>query len=100
MDQKTIEIRGREAYTEKYGFNDANEFVFRMEKGLSKKVVEDISKLKNEPEWMTKFRHRALDIFYRKPMPGFGGDLSKLNFDEIYYYIKPSDGKGRTWDAV
>ena len=100
MNQKTIDIRGREAYTEKYGFNDANEFVFRMEKGLSKKVVEDISKLKNEPEWMTKFRLRALDIFYRKPMPGFGGDLSKLNFDEIYYYIKPSDGKGRTWDDV
>jgi Fe-S cluster assembly protein SufB len=100
MNQKTIDIRGREAYTEKYGFNDANQFVFRMEKGLSKKVVEDISKLKNEPEWMTKFRLHALDLFYRKPMPGFGGDLSKLNFDEIYYYIKPSDGKGRTWDDV
>jgi Fe-S cluster assembly protein SufB len=100
MNQKTIDIRGREAYREKYGFNDANQFVFRMEKGLSKKVVEDISKLKNEPEWMTKFRLHALDLFYRKPMPGFGGDLSKLNFDEIYYYIKPSDGKGRTWDDV
>jgi Fe-S cluster assembly protein SufB len=100
MNQKSIDIRGRDAYTEKYGFNDANQFVFRMEKGLSKKVVEEISKLKNEPEWMTKFRLHALEIFYRKPMPGFGGDLSKLNFDEIYYYIKPSDGKGRTWEDV
>ncbi len=100
MNQKTIDIRGKEAYKEKYGFNDANQFVFRMEKGLSLKVVEDISKLKGEPEWMTKLRVRALEIFYKKPMPGWGGNLSELNFDEIYYYIKPSDGKGRSWDDV
>jgi Fe-S cluster assembly protein SufB len=90
----------KEGYKEKYGFSDKNSFVYRIEKGLSKDVVKEISGIKGEPQWMLDFRLRALEIFYKKQMPTFGGDLSKLDFDNIHYYIKPSDRKGRTWEEV
>src|SRR5690625_5590435 len=56
--------------------------------------------MKNEPEWMIEERLKALDIFYSKPMPQWGGDLSELDFDEIIYYVKPSEKQGRSWDEV
>lgn len=84
----------------KYGFQDRDVSVFRTERGLTKKVVEEISKMKNEPEWMLAERLKALDIFYSKPMPQWGGDLSELDFDEIIYYVKPSEKQGRSWDEV
>src|SRR5690625_4597582 len=56
--------------------------------------------MKDEPEWMLERRLEALDIFYSKPMPQWGGDLSELDFDEIIYYVKPSERQGRTWDEV
>jgi len=84
----------------KYGFQDRDVSVFRTERGLTKKVVEEISKMKNEPEWMLEERLKALDIFYSKPMPQWGGDLSELDFDEIIYYVKPSEKQGRSWDEV
>jgi Fe-S cluster assembly protein SufB len=93
-------IDRKESYKEKYGFSDSNSYVYRIDKGLSPDVVKEISGIKGEPKWMLDFRLRALEIFYKKPMPSFGGDLSKLNFDDIYYYIKPSDRKGRTWEEV
>ncbi|MEI3611612.1 Fe-S cluster assembly protein SufB [Pseudogracilibacillus sp. SO30301A] len=84
----------------KYGFRDRDVSVFRTERGLTKKVVEEISRMKNEPEWMLEERLKALDIFYKKPMPQWGGDLSELDFDEIIYYVKPSERQGRSWDEV
>ena len=84
----------------KYGFHDRDVSVFRTERGLTKKVVEEISRMKNEPEWMLEERLKALDIFYKKPMPQWGGDLSELDFDEIIYYVKPSERQGRSWDEV
>lgn len=84
----------------KYGFQDRDVSVFRTERGLTKKVVEEISSMKNEPEWMLEERLKALEIFYDKPMPQWGGDLSELDFDEIIYYVKPSEKQGRTWDEV
>lgn len=84
----------------KYGFRDKDVSVFRTERGLTRKVVEEISKIKNEPEWMLEFRLKALEHFYKRPMPQWGGDLSELNFDEITYYVKPSEKQGRTWDEV
>ena len=59
-----------------------------------------ISKAKDEPQWMLEFRLKALDIFYCKPMPTWGADLSGLNLDEIYYYIKPEGMNSRSWDDV
>jgi len=84
----------------KYGFKDKDVSVFRTDRGLTREVVEEISKMKNEPEWMLEERLKALEIFYSKPMPMWGGDLSELDFDEIIYYVKPSEEQGRTWDEV
>ncbi|HET7627564.1 MAG TPA: Fe-S cluster assembly protein SufB [Bacillales bacterium] len=84
----------------KYGFRDKDVSVYRSGRGLTKDIVIDISKRKDEPQWMLDFRLKSLEIFYKKPMPQWGGDLSDLNFDEIEYYVKPSEKSGRTWDEV
>ncbi len=85
----------------KYGFRDEDaEYEFVVPKGLSKEVVEAISHYKNEPEWMRKTRLQALEIFFRKPIPTWGVDLSELNFDEITYYASPTSRKVRSWDEV
>ncbi|HUP20976.1 MAG TPA: Fe-S cluster assembly protein SufB [Gemmatimonadota bacterium] len=86
--------------TYKYGFKDPDQYVFKAEKGLSKRVVEQISAMKEEPEWMLKYRLKALEIYEKKPVPTWGADLSDLNMDEIYFYVRPSDREGRSWDEV
>jgi Fe-S cluster assembly protein SufB len=83
-----------------YGFHDVEDYVFKSKRGLSREVVEEISRLKGEPDWMLQLRLKALAIFERKPLPTWGADLSEIDFDNIYYYIKPADRKGRTWDEV
>jgi Fe-S cluster assembly protein SufB len=83
-----------------YGFRDRDVSVYRTKKGLNRDVVIEISKMKGEPDWMTEFRLKALDIFYQKPMPKWGGNLDELNFDDITYYVKPSEKTGRSWDEV
>ena len=87
-------------YKQKYGFYDDIEPVFQTERGLTRRVVEEISYQKNEPQWMREFRLQAYEIFMSKPMPTWGPDLSRLDFDEIVYYIKPTDRQGRSWDEV
>lgn len=84
----------------KYGFRDKDISVFRTERGLTKEVVEEISRMKEEPEWMLEERLKALKIFYDIPMPQWGGDLSELDFDEIIYYVKPSEEQSTSWDEV
>jgi Fe-S cluster assembly protein SufB len=74
--------------------------VFRTAKGLSPEVVASISQHKGEPEWMLKFRLKALDHFRKRPMPTWGADLSGLDFDNIYYYVKPVEEMSRSWDDV
>ncbi|MDP2209441.1 MAG: Fe-S cluster assembly protein SufB [Bacteroidota bacterium] len=100
MNTDVLEKNRKETYKEKYGFADKDSFVYRTQRGLSSDIVKEISGLKGEPAWMLDFRLKSLETFYKKPMPAFGGDLSKLNFDDIYYYIKPGERKGRTWDEV
>lgn len=87
-------------YAEKYGFRDPEQYVFKARKGLDREVVEQISWIKNEPDWMREFRLKALEYFLRRPMPSWGADLSELNFDEIVYYIKPTDRQGSSWDEL
>ena len=87
-------------YAEKYGFRDPEQYVFKARKGLDREVVEQISWIKNEPEWMREFRLRALEYFLRRPMPTWGADLSELNFDEIVYYIKPTERQGTSWEEL
>jgi len=85
----------------KYGFHDTEDYVYKSEKGLSRKVVENISHMKSEPDWMREFRLKSLDHFEKRPMPNWGSPvLHELDFDDIYYYIKPSDSIGKTWDEV
>lgn len=83
-----------------YGFHDKDVSIFRTEKGLTPDVVKEISNIKEEPQWMLDYRLKALEQFYKMPMPQWGGDLSELNFDEIIYYVKPSEMQGKTWDEV
>jgi Fe-S cluster assembly protein SufB len=87
-------------YREKYGFFDPEKFVFKAKRGLSKEIVEEISWMKQEPEWMTKLRVRSYEIFLRKKMPTWGADLSVIDFDNIFYFLKSTEKQGTTWDEV
>ncbi|HAD75260.1 MAG TPA: Fe-S cluster assembly protein SufB, partial [Gemmatimonadetes bacterium] len=88
-ENELVEGLGLDEY--QYGFIDNEEHVFRTRPGLSEEVVRQISKHKEEPEWMLEFRLKALKIYESKPMPTWGGDLSDLEatLDEIYFYVKP-----------
>jgi Fe-S cluster assembly protein SufB len=84
----------------KYGFHDVEDYQFKSGKGLTSQQVEDISRMKGEPEWMLRFRLRAHKIFERKPMPTWGADLSGIDFDNIHYYVKASEKTQNEWDDV
>ena len=95
-DEKLLEDIGQY----KYGFHDPENYVFKAKRGLSREVVEQISHMKGEPQWMLDFRLKAYEHFIHRPMPTWGPDLSGLDLDEIYYYVKPTEGQGKTWDDV
>ncbi len=84
----------------KYGFRDKDVSIFRSKRGLTKEIVEEISRMKSEPEWMLEFRLKSLEQFYKMPMPQWGGDMKDLNFDDITYYVKPSEKSEKSWDEV
>ncbi|HLC87849.1 MAG TPA: Fe-S cluster assembly protein SufB, partial [Patescibacteria group bacterium] len=84
----------------KYGFSKPEKSVFGTPKGLNPNVVEAISNYKNEPKWMREFRLKSLKIFEGKGMPTWGADLSSINFDEITYFLSPSDKQAKTWEEV
>jgi len=83
----------------KYDFVTPSHPVFKAEKGLNAEIVAQISEMKQEPGWLRDFRLKSFEIFESKPMPNWGGDIS-LNFQDIYYYLKPTNEQGRTWDDV
>lgn len=99
-DKKVLDI-GNE-YEEKYGFAVEEKSTYKAKKGISKEIVEEISKLKNEPEWMLKMRLEALEIFFKKPMPGWTDTetLSTIDFNDIYYYMRSSDKTASNWEDV
>jgi len=82
------------------GFHVAENYAFKSERGLSRKVVEQISEMKGEPDWMRKFRLKSLELFEKRPMPTWGADLSGIDFDNIFYYIKPVQEQGKTWEEI
>lgn len=84
----------------KYGFNDGNIGVLKLEKGLTEDVVRQISKLKNEPEWLLDYRLTAYKHFLEIPNPKWGVDLNDIDLDDIYYYLKPSSNVEQNWDKV
>jgi len=96
----TPKVQVGENYKEKYGFFDPEKYVFKAKRGLNPEVVKEISWMKTEPEWMMKFRLRSLEIFRRKGMPTWGADLSKIDFENIYYYLKSTEKQGKTWEEV
>jgi len=84
-----------------YGFHDSTEhYSFMSRKGLDAEIVSQISEMKGEPAWMRDFRLESLKIFEEKPMINWGGDLSQLNFQDIYYYVRASDKQEKSWDDV
>ena len=84
----------------KYGFKDPEVHVFKSKKGLDEGVVRQISQMKEEPDWMLEFRLKALKHFQARPVPTWGPDLSTLDLDNIYYYVKPMEEEGKTWDDI
>src|SRR5204862_6667400 len=82
------------------GFHMAENYAFKSERGLSKKIVEQTSEMKGEPDWMRQFRLKSFSLFEKRPMPTWGADLSGIDFDDIYYYIKPVQEQGKTWDDI
>ncbi len=89
-------------YASRYGFSDPEQYLMKAPKGLSHELVDVISSYKAEPDWMRAFRHQALDIFLDKPMPRWGNPemLDAIDFADIHYYVRATDGQGRTWDEV
>jgi Fe-S cluster assembly protein SufB len=95
------DLRG--SYDDVYGFHDDDvTYSFKSKKGLNEDGVREISKMKHEPEWMLEARLQGYREFLAKPMPNWGGvdDLNQIDFDDIYYYVRATDAKGRTWDEV
>ena len=84
----------------KYGFRDPDTYVFKSRIGLDQEIVEQISHMKGEPQWMLDFRLKAFEHYRQRPMPTWGGDLSKLDLDNIYYYVKPTEQESQSWDDV
>jgi Fe-S cluster assembly protein SufB len=82
------------------GWADEEDYVYKPKRGLDEDVIREMSWMKGEPDWMTNFRLRSYKIFQRKPMPNWGGDMSEIYFDEIYYYIKPTEGQVDAWDEL
>src|SRR6476619_6927118 len=87
----------------KYGFSnpdEAKDYFFKSGRGLSHELVEAIAEHKNEPDWMRKFRHQSLDYFLARPLPTWGGDVSGIDFENIYYYIKPTEKQAESWEDL
>ena len=83
-----------------YGWHDSDTAGATAQRGLSEEVVRNISHLKNEPEWMLKRRLRALSLFERKPLPTWGADLSEIDFDNIKYFVRSTEGQAKSWEDL
>src|SRR5437899_11222799 len=83
-----------------FGWADSDIAGATAKRGLSEAVVREISALKNEPEWMLDFRLKGLRLFDKKPMPGWGADLSGIDFDNIKYFVRSSEKQATSWDEL
>jgi Fe-S cluster assembly protein SufB len=85
----------------KLGWSDPEQYVFKPRKGLNEDIVKEMSWMKGEPDWMTRFRLRALNLFERKPMlDWFAKNMPTIDFDDVYYYIKPTNKQVNDWDML
>jgi Fe-S cluster assembly protein SufB len=100
-DLKTPVDEGVDVGEYQYGFHDpVDKYVFTARKGIDRDIVSQISAIKNEPAWMREFRLNALEIFFKKPLPTWGGRLADLNFQDIHYYVRASANQEKSWDDV
>jgi len=83
-----------------FGWADPDTAGATAKRGLSEAVVREISALKNEPEWMLDFRLKGLRLFEKKPMPGWGADLSAIDFDNIKYFVRSTEKQATSWDEL
>jgi Fe-S cluster assembly protein SufB len=90
----------RRSYAQRWGWHDPETYVFKPKKGLSREVVEEISWMKSEPEWMRTFRLGAFRRFERRPMPHWGPDLSGIDFQDIFYFLRATDRQQQNWEDV
>src|SRR6476661_633558 len=98
---KTMATKELDMDYSKYDFKDSTEvYAYLSKKGLSRGTIEEISKMKGEPDWMLDFRLRSFDVFMSKPMPNWGGDLEHIDFQNIYYYAKAAGKSSQSWDDV
>jgi Fe-S cluster assembly protein SufB len=102
LSQEESTLKGvRDSYADQYGFHYGEEsYTFKSQKGINVDIVRQISHMKNEPQWMTDYRLKAYDLFMSKPMPEWGGDMSGIDFDNIYYFVRAADRQGTSWDDI
>ena len=103
MSQTENEIVREIGAEYQYGFSNPDEaenYFYKSGRGLSHELVEAISEHKNEPDWMRKFRHKSLDYFLARPLPAWGGNVAEIDFDNIYYYIKPTEKQASKWEDL
>jgi Fe-S cluster assembly protein SufB len=89
-------------YAIKYGFSVPEDYFFKSGRGIDHELIDAISSHKNEPDWMRKFRHKSLDYFLARPIPLWAADgkLDQIDFDDIYYYIKPTEKQAESWEDL
>ena len=92
------ELEGLGTY--EYGWADSDDAGATARRGLNEEVVRDISDKKSEPEWMTKLRLKSLRLFDKKPMPDWGADLSKIDFDNIKYFVRSTEKQATSWEDL
>ena len=84
----------------KLGWSDEVDYVYKPKRGIDEKIIKEISWMKGEPQWMRDFRLKSFTQFTKRPMPNWGGDMSEIFFDDIFYYIKPTDGQVDRWEDL
>lgn len=83
-----------------YDLKNKDEYEFKIKKGLTPEIIEEISKQKNDPAWMREFRIKALEVYNKLELPTWGPDISELNMDEIATYVKPKTNLNNSWEDV
>ena len=83
-----------------YDFKKEDNYDYKIKKGLTKEIIEEISTLKNDPDWMREIRLQALDVYNELELPTWGPDLSELNMDEIATYVRPKSKLNSSWEDV
>jgi len=99
MREKTqVEDVDRSIYDFRYGYDD--EHYYKVDEGLTREIVDTISKEKEDPDWMREFRHKCLDLYYKQELPDWGPSLDGLNMDNIVTYIRPNFKMTSKWEDV